>query len=177
MSPEAYELFHGRYLSEALASSGADGLTAGVGPVPTGNVWTITAAELYPSVNETRIYHFSVKSRTANIFAISVPLSIALTSSRGLPLLSQGMELKLFPGESLMATRDAATAGSSMFIRARYIETVLPYFTHEEPLKKVIVRPQQHGQMFAGPGTGGGGGGGVSGGGGGRGGRGEPEPI
>ena len=73
------------------------------------------------------------------------------------------MEIKLFPGERLYGWRDVATAGSNFYVRARFIETDLPYYSYEEPLKKIIAQPQKHGSVFralASSSAGGGGGGG-----------------
>jgi uncharacterized membrane protein YgcG len=174
---DAYEIKDGRHLSEVIGGAGVDGLVALVGPVPEGKTWTIFAGELFPSVNETRTVFFAIRARSTNYFSISVPVAIALTLTRGYPLVTQGMELKLFPGESLYAFRDVATAGSNFYIRIRYIETDLPYFSYEEPLNKVVRTSQKHSSLLRG-GGGGGGGGGI--GGGGRpegGGRGGPQPI
>lgn len=146
--PESYELCDCRFLTEQLGGAGIDGLVTPIGPVPENKVWTVLSANCYPSVNETQIFWFAVRGRSGNYVAVSVPVSIALTVDRGLPMLTQGMEIKLFPGEYLSAFRAAATVGSNFYIRARYVISDLPYYAYEEPLKKVVRVSRKHAEVF-----------------------------
>jgi len=174
MSPEAYGLHDGRFVEEQYRTCAANALIVNSGIVPAGKVWTILSALVYPSVAETRTVHLGLVSRYGTEYPVTIPVSIALVSTIPLPLLTYGMEIKLFPGDKLYARRDVATAGSTMTIIYRYIENDLPYYSYEDPLKKVIAQPLKHGSIFRPGGGGGGGGGFVPPGGGGGGG---PKPI
>jgi len=175
--PDGYELHDGRFLCEAVSQSAADAISLWTLPCPANKVWTILSASYYPSAAETRTVHWCVLSRAGLYYPISVPVAIALSMTILYPLVTEGMEIKLFPGESLNVRRDVATAGSSMTIRYRYIETDLPFYSYAEPLNKVVKSAQRHGSTFratggispGGSGSGGGiiGGGHPSGGGGG----------
>jgi hypothetical protein len=139
-------------------------------------VRTFIAVGYYPSVAETQTVLFSILERSGSFaLPVSVPASIALSASLILPMLTQGQELKLYPGQSLRARRGAATAGSSMTIVYLFIETDLPYYSYEEPQAKLVKLIQRRGTALlrgAGAGFGGGGGSRPEGGGGG-----VPKPI
>jgi len=132
---------------------------------------------LFSTVAETQNYWFSILSRDGIDFPVTIPAEATVDTAikRYYPMLREGMELKLFPGESLYGYRDDATAGSFLYIYARFIESDLPYFQYREPLKPVTRKASEHGRAFAsgklstssmvepggpgGPGEGGGGGG------------------
>jgi len=136
---------------------------------------------LFSSVAETQDFWFSILTRDGKYFPVTIPAeaSVDTATNRYYPMLREGMELKLFPGESLVGYRDDATAGSSIYVYARFIASDLPYFQYREPLKPVTRKASEHGRAFAsgklstssmvesgepgGPGGGGGGG--------------EPEPV
>ena len=175
--PEAYEVYDGRFLQERSVTSGA-GATTITGPaVPAGKVWTVMSGSYAPSVAETRTVCWFILTRGGNYIAISFPQTILLPPGNW-PLLTQGTEIKLFPGEALYINRDVATAGSTINIVFRFIETDLPYYSQVEKLRKVLDQSQRHGSVYRSTGaisTGG------SGGGGGHppdeGGGGEPQPY
>lgn len=174
---DAYDLHEIRLVQESYNGSAVDGLSVAIGPVPSGKVWTILSANLWPSVAETRTVFFGITGRSGNNFAVTVPGAIALSSSIRYPLVSEGMEIKLGPGEYIVGYRDVATAGSTLYARIRFIESDVPYYSYEEPLKKVVRAWQKKGSIYragGGPTGPGGGGGGESSEGGGVGGGGEP---
>jgi uncharacterized membrane protein YgcG len=174
--PEAYEIHEGRLIQEVVVQSAANALSVFLPAVPVGIVRTMLQGSFYPSVAETRTVYFAIQSRTGSQFPITVPQTIALSTVILFPALTQGLEIKLWPGDLLCAFRDVATAGSTCLVRARFIDNDLPYYSYEDPLKKVIDQPQKHASIFRG-------GGGAAGGGGGGGGRpaggggGGPKPI
>ena len=175
---DAYELHEAKLIQRREGLSAANALSISLGPVPAGKVWTFLGALLRPSVAETQTVWWAIWDRLLNDVPITVPTSIALSAVIPYPLVTEGMEVKLYPGEHIAGNRAAATAGSTMFIRVRYIESDLPYYAYVEPLKKVILQKFKHaGAVRAAMGGGGGGeGGGGEGGGRERGGGGS-EPI
>jgi len=151
--PEAYELHDGRFILDKTFTSAAnavvvDGASFPGGRVPEGKVWTILSGSYNPSALETRTVFWLILSRGSNLFPITQPVAIALSGSILLPLLTMGMEIKLFPGEWLRVTRDAATAGSTMTMILRIIESDLPFYSHEEPLKKIVKQAQRRGSVY-----------------------------
>lgn len=154
MSPEGYELHEARFVQEYSNASLADGLYTAIGPVPAGKVWTILAASLGPSVAETRTVWYSIRAKNVTFFPVTVPAAIALGVLNRLPLLTMGMEIKLYPQDYLYGHRDVATAGSTLSLYARVIETDLPYYSYEEPLNKVVKQSQRHGSVYRSSGAG-----------------------
>jgi uncharacterized membrane protein YgcG len=160
--PDAFELHDAHFISDRAITSGAGALTITGPTVPAKKVWTILGASYSPSVAETRTVCWFIVTRAATYIAISFPTAILLPPGNW-PLLTQGMELKLFPGEALYVNRDVATAGSTITLAIRYIETDLPFYSYEEPLKKVVKAAARHGSVYRSSGgisTGGGSGGG-----------------
>jgi uncharacterized membrane protein YgcG len=145
---DAYDLHEGRFIQEFLNGSAANGLSIAAGTVPAGKVWTVIQAAGYPSVAETQTVWFALVTKTTAIFPLTVPVSIALSAVITFPMLTEGMELKLYPGDTLRFYRSVATNGSSIQIWIRYIETDLPYYAYEEPLNKVIKSSKQHGSAY-----------------------------
>ena len=133
--PDAYALGEGRFLQNANSLSGANALFASLGPVPRNRVWTILSALAYCSVAETQTYWFAIISLDTNRYPVTAPASasIAPAVTQWYPMLREGMELKLYPGESLYALRAAATAGSSIGLFIRFIESQLPLYEEVEP--------------------------------------------
>lgn len=146
---DAYGLHEGRHIQEGYAVSAADATDLFWGPVPAGFIRTIIGAAYFPSATETRVVQFMIRRSSASDFPFRDPVSIALGAAVYYPALTEGMELKLYPGEYLRVVRAAATAGSTMSIRVRYIETELPFYSYEEPLKKVVQAARRHGTSFA----------------------------
>jgi len=145
--PEAYELHEGRFLQELSVAAGVGGLTCALGPVPRGKIWTIIFGFLSPSVAETKTVWYQV-SNVSNSFPVTVPMSIALSLAMVYPLLTNGMELKLYQGQILRGYRDSATAGSNFYMGILYVETDLPYYSYDEPLKKIVKQAQAHGSVY-----------------------------
>ncbi len=176
---DAYELHEARFVQEYAATSAANGLTLDTPVVPAGKVRTIISASLGPSVNETQVVGFQIIGRSTYQHTVTVPVSIALTVAYMFPFLTEGMECKLFPGEKLRAFRGAATAGSTISLNVRFIESDLPFYSYEEPLNKVVKAGQKHGSQYRSSGGISIGGGGASGSGGPSGGGGghSGEPI
>lgn len=127
--PDAYELHDGAFVQLQTNTSAANGLSAIVGPVPAGKIWTVMSAVAAPSVAETQIYWFALTNFGVT-FPVTLPASIALAPAvqQFYPLVREGMELKMFPGEYLTAYRAAATAASTISIYVRLIETDLPFY-------------------------------------------------
>jgi uncharacterized membrane protein YgcG len=177
---DAYELHEARLIQERTSSSGAGDLQLDGASVPAGKVWTILSARYNPDVAETRTVHFRVVSSRAIAYTVTVPVAIALSTLILMPLVTEGMELKLFPGELLRCMRDAATAGSVMNLYIRLIESDLPFYAYREPLKPVVNQARKHGAVYRSSGgisTGGSGGTPTSGHGAEGGGGGGAEPV
>jgi len=136
--PNTYELQDARFVQYYDTESAADALYWVLGPVPTGKLWSLRAVAYNPNVTETRTVKFSIIPRGSGEYVmISRPLNISLGSSDRLPVFAEGMELVLYQGEQLRITRDAATAGSTMRIRAIYIETDIPFYTEVDQHKEL----------------------------------------
>ena len=149
--PDAYDLYDGRFLQEAGSASSAGGLHTQIGPVPAGKVWTIFQAYLSTSISETQNFWFSVVSRAQQNYPVTLPQEFTTVPlvSQVLPMLREGMELKLFPEEYLSAFRAAATEGSTIKIYAKFSETDLPLYRYIEPQRQIPTRRQAHGQSLA----------------------------
>lgn len=136
--PNSYELADARFTQFVDTESAADALYHVLGPVPTGMLWTLRAVSYNPSITETRTVKFSIIPRGSSDYVmISRPLSIALGTSDRLPVFAEGMELVLYQGEQLRITRDAATAGSTMRVRALFIEKEIPFYTEIDRHKEL----------------------------------------
>jgi len=176
---DAYDLHEARFIQCPLIQSGANATDVFSGPVPAGKVWTVLCANYYPSAAETKTIQIGILSGTGYFFPTRVPQSIALSATLFYPLLTEGMELKLYPGEKLGVYRDSATAGSTMGLIMRFIESDLPFYSYEEPQNKVVRQTFKRGSVYRASG------GGISEGGktgtgipdGGGGGRGGPKPV
>jgi hypothetical protein len=150
--PDGYELHDARFPQIAFATSAANGLVQAIGPVPPNKVWTILHAFATNSVGaggETQYYWFGVSSDLAIYYPITRPVNQLVDNSvaQYFPMLTEGMEIKLFPGQYIAARRAAATAGSTLIIYIRYFETDLPYYKYTEPLNKVVESKMKHGSI------------------------------
>ena len=161
----AYKIEEARYLQQRSAVSAADAVSVISAYVPDNMVWSILQAAYYPSAAETRSVYFQVYTLAGNLFPVTNPESIALSSGLILPLLREGMELLMFPGDRLQVTRDVATAGSTMTLKYRLIETDLPIYQYIEPQIERRMRRSARElistHFFGGRGRGGGSAGGV----------------
>jgi len=146
---EAYETHDARFIQYVQMGSPANGLILTSGAVPAGKVWTIIEACIAPSVAETQDYWFAVNVSN-NYFPVTVPREFTPDPAtlKYFPMLNEGMELRLYPGEKLAALRDAATAGSTFSCYFRFIETDLPYYKYVEPLKRVVQSTRKHGAVY-----------------------------
>jgi len=135
----AYDLHELRFVQVRSTVSAADALfvltTAGFGVVPTNKIWTVLVAEYYPSAAETRSIVVSKYTASSGSVAIRGPQSIALSSTLKYPILTEGNQLILLPGEGLRVDRDAFTAGSTMIIRIQFVESDLPTMKYLDPQK------------------------------------------
>lgn len=181
--PDAYDIHDALFLQKESNTSAADSLSVfACSSPPAGRVRTVLAACVTCSANETQTYWFGIYNVAHNqIYPVTYPTSRAIVGATGqtVPCLTEGMEIKLFPGEYLGAYRAAATAGSTITGVARFIETDIQYYV-ELDKHKVLRRRSSAMQGFQGvsrPGGGGGGGPVIDGGGEGGGGGGRGLPI
>lgn len=147
---DAYELHEGRFVQELHDQGAPDGLTVGsaVYATPEGKVRTVLAARLFPDAAETRQVWIGKGTRSGKIFPLSIPYTVALSPSIFYPLVTEGMEIKLYPGEFLQGHRDAATAGSAMNMDFQFIESDLPFYAYDDPQNRVVKSVQKHGSVF-----------------------------
>lgn len=144
--PEAYSVFDAKFLQWAGSVSAANALTVlALSGVPDGKVWTILGASYYPSTAETRTVAYGVYNG-GRVFPVTIAESWPYVGNTnlGLALLREGMELRLYPGDYLFVARDAATAGSTMSLFFRYIETDLPPYRYLDPQSQVLRRVESH---------------------------------
>jgi hypothetical protein len=133
--PDGYGLFEGRFIQLRTAISAANALNVALVAVPAGKIWTVLAAALYSSIAETQDYWWAVADPTNNYnFTITFPLEGTTNTAlaRYFPLVTEGTELKIFPGEILKGYRDAAAVGATLAIAARIIETDLPFYDYQD---------------------------------------------
>ncbi len=160
-----YEPSEVLFLQTASADSAADALNLTFGPVPEKKCWTFHSLGYFPGVAETRTVWFTVVHPNGSIeVPLIQPVSIALTLTRGLPLLLAGDEFSLLPGQRIKVYRDAATAGSIMYIRGFFIETDVPIYQYIEPQEQRRIKRRATGLIMGRPTGGGGHGGGSAGG-------------
>ena len=136
--PEFYELHDARFIQQGGATSAANAVAVATPPCPAGKLRTVIGAAYIPSAAETRTVWWTRGLVGGIGFPVNNPVSLALSASIPMAASGEGIELKLFPGEVLTANRDVATAASTMAIYFKFIETDLPYYSYEEPQKKVI---------------------------------------
>lgn len=133
--PEAYSLAESRFIQHINGVSALNAHIALIGPVPAGKIWTILCAIGQCSADDTQDYWFGVYVSSVVNYSVTHPEEHAFDVSEAnwIPMLREGMEIKLFPGEYLSFNRDGHVAGSTISIFARIIESDLPLFTYEEP--------------------------------------------
>ena len=175
---DAYGLHETRFIQTTVATSAANADEVWIGPCPVGKIRTILSGLYYPSVNETQVCTWMVLSH-GQYFPITVPVSVSLNPTL-LPPITEGLEVKIYGGEYIGCRRSSHTAASTMFIAIRFIETDMPYYSYEEPQRKVVKQYLRHVSSFRSVGGVAGGGplpGGGHSGGGEGGGGGEPQPY
>lgn len=150
--PDAYELYDGKFVQTIQAVSAANALTIlTTRAVPDGKIWTILGANYEPSAAETKVVAWGVYTRNAQVYPITIPQSFQYLPTLGLgfPCVREGMEIKLLPGDYLFAARDSATAGSTMAILVRFVETDMPLLRYVEPQREVPQRRVAHSTIFS----------------------------
>lgn len=136
--PDAYGIQEARFIQVLFATSAAGALVQAIGPVPAGKIWTVLQAFATNSVGaggETKYYWFAVSGDGSIYYPVTRPVSqvVDSTVAQYFPMLQEGLELKLWPHDYLAVRRDSATAGSTLSIYARIIETDMPLYTYDEP--------------------------------------------
>jgi len=165
MSP-LYQPAEYKFTQFRTATSAADALYVGLGPVPENTLWTIRAATIRPSVAETRVFWFAVQVYPGWTAAIPITWPTSLAAAGGITgsaaaFVKEGMEFTLAPGETLYGFRDVATAGSTITLYAAIIAHDLPIYNYTEPLIEDRKRKQfadliaGRGRFFRGRGGGG----------------------
>lgn len=137
--PDAYEITDAQFIQYPNAISGAAALSVSLPACPAGRVQTVLQALAYCSAQETRVYWFTVRGVDGNHYPVTAPASVTIDPAltQWYPMLREGMELKLFPGEILYAWRAAATAGSTIAIYARIIESDMPFYQEIDKHKQL----------------------------------------
>lgn len=133
--PDAYEIHDAQFVQMNFNNSAANGLVVASDPaVPAGKVWNVLQAYCYSTIAETQDYWFAVY-RHGHAFPVTSVESASTDTAtdKYFPALREGMELKLFPGDTLRAYRDAAAVGSVFYIFLSFIETDLPFYEYIEP--------------------------------------------
>jgi hypothetical protein len=155
MSP-VQDLADALFINEVIKVSAPNALTLTFGPVPAKKLWTIQAASYFPDAVETRTVQWLIMNPNGTtLFAVSLPISIALWGAACLPLVTEGLDFCLFPGQYLMVRRDVATVGSAMTMDVIYVESDMPLYHYVEPLEKSRIRKTTLAQFSRGPGQGG----------------------
>lgn len=130
---DAYELGHVRDVQEGSITSAADAVQVLAAAVPLNRIRTILDLTYFPSANETRVVAPYIYSRANVQHVVDYPASRAYTGVVMIGLIPMGIELKLYPGERIGVWRDVATAGSTMTINYRFIDSDLPIYSYTEP--------------------------------------------
>jgi len=129
------------FINQATVVSTIAATVLNFGPVPEKKLWAIQAASYFPDAAETRTVQWCIVNPAGTaLYAVSVPLSIALSTSIFFPLLTEGNEFALLPGQYLQVRRDVATAGSAMTLLALFVEMDMPLYHYTEPLQRLRER-------------------------------------
>lgn len=146
---DAYRLDEGRMMYDKTIASAVAATSCWDANfvVPAGRIWTIVFASANVDMAETRVFTLAVYnlSRGGVTHGVSVR-SAAAAASFPFPLLAEGSELKLWPGDRIQLSRDAATAGSIMSLYLRVIESDLPPLTYIDP-QKIIAANRRRGKF------------------------------
>lgn len=142
--PDAYQVHDAQFLQNAYNISAADALVVALGPVPAGKVWTLLNVLGYCSAAETQIYWAAITSIDGNFYPITRPASFAIAPAvqQWWTALLEGMEIKIYPRESIQVRRAAATAGSTIACYIRYIETDLDFYVELDKHKTLQRRSE-----------------------------------
>jgi uncharacterized membrane protein YgcG len=144
--PDGYEISDGRFLQYYTSTSSLNSHLVAMTACPKNTVRTILAATLRADVDETTYLWFSILDPNLAIYSpITLPVQFATDVSENLffPMLREGMEFKLFPGERLNGHRQAHTVGSSMIMDVRFIDSDLKYYEYKDPQSRLIQKRQQ----------------------------------
>ncbi len=145
---DAYELHEARFVQHFASTSAANAESISTPTCPDGKVQTILTAGYFPSVAENMVVQWQIY-KPGVVLPLTPPYGWDYKAlNTNWPCVTEGMEVKLYPGESLMIVRDGHTAASTMTIRVRFIESDLPYYSYEEPQNKVVRSVQRHGSVY-----------------------------
>lgn len=138
---DAYELGEVRDVQEGAVTSAADAVQVLAPAVPQNKIRTILDITYFPSATETRLVAPYIYSRANVQHVIDYPASRACNPATvQLGLIPMGIEIKLYPGERIGVWRDVATAGSTMTMNYRFIETDMPLYSYVEPQLQSRIR-------------------------------------
>lgn len=132
--PDAYRIDECRFLQTVDATSAADATVIALGrSVPPGKIWTLFSWDYYPTATETvEVWFYVLNALTSKAHYFNWA-SRAFTGYGRIPALAGMDEMKLFPGDEPRVGRKTATAGSSMVMTIRLIESDLPFIKYVEP--------------------------------------------
>jgi len=130
----AYDLHELRFAQTRQVTSAANSLVVNCHVVPANKLWTILAGRYFPDASETRTVSVS-KETMGGTLPIRIPASIALSISVFYPIVTEGNQVVLLPGEYLKVERDVATAGSTMTLTIQIVESDLPTMKYHDPQK------------------------------------------
>lgn len=125
--------------------------------VPSNTIRTILYASLSTDIGEARNGTFKIIGNGV----VHAVRSWAWSTNNGSPIaiLQEGNEIRLLPGDRLRLDRDVATAGSTMTLYVRYIDTIMPFQTFQDPYnparRKSNYLPNPGGGGYSGPASGG----------------------
>lgn len=147
MSVIAYRLDEGRFLYDKSIASTVAGITAfdAAFVVPAGRLWTLIFASVNVDAVETRDFTLAVYNLSRGGLTHGVAMRNAAAGNAPIPLLTEGTQLLLWPGDRPQVMRSAATAGSIMTGYFRVIESDLPPLTYIDP-QKLIAENRRRGK-------------------------------
>jgi len=159
---DAYRLDELRFPQEFSQSSAVAGVTIDTTAwvVPPNTVRTVLQLTYMVDVGENR--WISVMLLGATTHAIRGPFNYDSNNGAPCAILEQGMEIRMLPGDRIRVDRSAATAGSTMTLRVRYVDHFMPYQRNVEPQdarKKMTPAYRAAREATSGISAGGGGGG------------------
>lgn len=149
MGHTAYRLDEGRWLYDKSIASAVAGTSAFDSSfvVPAGRLWAVIFASVNVDMAETRDFTLCVYNALRGSLTHGIAMrAAALAGGAPIPLLTEGSELLMWPGDRPSVIRSAATAGSTMTLYLRIIETDLPPLTYIDP-QKLIAQNRRRGKF------------------------------
>ena len=138
--PGVWKLEEARLVQNRTYTSAANALNIGTDAPGPGKCWVLLGVGYKPSVAETKVISFQKIWSGVSVYSMLNPVSMNLNPALATPI-EQGMEYLLLPHESIQATRDSATAGSTMNLVLQFVEIDLPLYTYDEP--QIVKRQRQ----------------------------------